>query len=668
MNGANKILTVSYGTFSCTLEGFEDPFSMMKAIAEYFRELAAEDRYFGAEPPTPDAAMLHRLAEREIQRRVEAKIKENGVILRARNDDEPDAAADEMPAAAMAAVSMPMSQPSPIAEQPTPADSVAARLSRIRSRETPIDARTVPAYDEDEDTPVARMAPMPEPEADFGAEVDLVALTASVAEAALAEPEVETAAEAQTEIEATGIEAFTEDDEAQFDAAEAAPEVADLAAAIDLSGDDTVSAILARLSSDDEGQTQDDDFAETSADVAEAAQLDVDDSDEPYAEDLAGPEVAADDEDEDDFEDETIELAASGEEGTTDEAAEDDAGAVLPGRIQRARARIVRLRPADVADAEVVDEAPETAALEDKPVAEEPGRVIRPARPARPQQDPDRSFSAPPPQHPRFDALADESDPAVSRLLAETNSQMEGIENRRRLSAIQHLKAAVAATVAERRAGAAKPVNEEDRIDPYRSVLSRIMRPNQAAGSDEPAEIVKDEAPSEAPAKAPAMAPLVLVSAQRIDLPKTDNVTALRTMQLTNPARPPVLLTELVTREEDEVQPETTDYVDVGDEAALFSDVKGFAEFAERLGAENLPALLEAAAAYAACIEGRTYFSRPQIMRQVDAMTGESATREDALRSFGALLRTGRIIKVKRGQYALSDENDLLAEARKLVG
>jgi hypothetical protein len=665
MNGANKILTVSYGTFSCTLEGFEDPFSMMKAIAEYFRELAAEDRYFGAEPPTPDAAMLHRLAEREIQRRVEAKIKENGVILRARNDAEPDAAADEMPAASMAAVSMPMSQPSQVAEQPARADSVAARLSRIRSREAPIDAQAVPAYDEDEDAPVARMAPLPEPEADFGSEVDLVALTASVAEAALAEPEVEAAAEAQTEMGSTANEAFVADDDAQFDAAEAAPEVTDLAAAIDLSGDDTVSAILARLSSDDEGQTQDDDFAETSA---EAAQFDVDESDAPYAEDLAGPEVAADRDDEDDFEDETIELAASGDEGPTDGAAEDDAGAELPGRIQRARARIVRLRPADVADAEVADEAPEAAAPDDKPVAEEPGRVIRPARPARSQQDPDRTFRAPATQHPRFDALADESDPAVSRLLAETNSQMEGIENRRRLSAIQHLKAAVAATVAERRAGAAKPVNEEDRIDPYRSVLSRIMRPNQAAGSDEPAEIAKDEAPSEVPAKAPAMAPLVLVSAQRIDLPKADNVTTLRTMQLTNPARPPVLLTELVTREEDEVQPETTDYVDVGDEAALFSDVKGFAEFAERLGAENLPALLEAAAAYAACIEGRTYFSRPQIMRQVDAMTGESATREDALRSFGALLRTGRIIKVKRGQYALSDENDLLAEARKLVG
>ena len=129
MVGASKILTVSYGTFSCTLEGFDEPFNTMTAIAEYFRDLAADDRYFGAEPPTPDAAMLHRIAEREMSRRVEARVQDNGVILRATSDAAPGTAA---PHSAREASPL-MFEPDEPVSLPTITESVAAKLQRLRA-------------------------------------------------------------------------------------------------------------------------------------------------------------------------------------------------------------------------------------------------------------------------------------------------------------------------------------------------------------------------------------------------------------------------------------------------------------------------------------------------------------------------------------------------------
>lgn len=777
MIGASKILTVSYGTFSCTLEGFDDPFNTMKAIAEYFRDLAAEDRYFGAEPPQPDAAMLHRIAEREIQRRVEARVQDNGVILRADSEAAPVARLAE-PEPAMAASPAPAVIPAQQAAAVT--ESVAAKLSKLRAAKAgsvaaPLDFPAAAEADEPEAllpdpglaeflSPAVVSGPATHPAADLAAELSVEPGAAAVPEVVfeeeIVEPvvtvspdavaEVETVAEpvpdadviladvirtevgaaaiapveaepveatpvATPEPDSTGLalpegladelddaaaralsdalsgfmsepaalhpeqsaehsveELFPEGDalpddvedilpESALISAAEAPEDVDLAALIagyQPEGDarpESAEAVAATVVESAEVEVESIEVVEIEAvEIVETAPQDLDletligslaeetriaeapaaplATTEPVAETLEDvAEVAAEPVIDD------LAMAEDGDEplAAASPAADEQADAEEPAvarpdateKLQRARARVVRIRRSDAEAASVVTTEPTTVAT-DVPAVE----------------------ASPEPAEPRRKLEVEADDAALNRLIAQTNTEMEGPEAKRRLSAIAHLKAAVAATVAERLTRGKTAPTEAARAEPYRDDLARAVRPQRPEAPG-----VRGERP----------APLVLVSEQRIDRPAP--AAPAQAPAHVSPAHVSPVRPRRVTSAALAVQADDEDDEDE-DGANIFADTRGFVEFAEKLGVRSLPDLMEAAAAYTASVEGRPHFSRPHLIRHLSAARGQEIPREDSLRTFGRLLREGRIEKVKRGQFAVNEGSRFLGEAKKING
>lgn len=78
----SRKLTVSFGAFACTLEGFDDPFPVMRQVVDYFQALAAADPSFGAHPERPDTDYLKSLAQESAGGLVEAELSEGGMVLR----------------------------------------------------------------------------------------------------------------------------------------------------------------------------------------------------------------------------------------------------------------------------------------------------------------------------------------------------------------------------------------------------------------------------------------------------------------------------------------------------------------------------------------------------------------------------------------------------------
>lgn len=738
MVSSNKILTVSYGTFSCTLEGFDNSFDTMKAIAEYFRDLAQDDRYFGAEPPIPDAEMLARIAEREIERRVEARFEKGNLVLRPTDEAEPpqgDVAPGPSSDAALVGATVGVAATA-LAVADTEEEVGTHDLSTLAVGLGDVDMTKLDIRDDavatdvldlsdidlsnlsletDEDSVVTADDVLSDIEdtSDISSIEDLIAEQGSIADRLVAEA-AQDAFDA-TEIEQASKAAVVTDSVADklqriravvASKTQTAPDyIEDEHAMSGPGGDgndenDAVDADLdipgfvdATDASDDAEAVGDNLFTDTIAAVVND-QIAADDDEFDDQDDAILPDMSFDD-DEDDAHSELkalrakiaqLEAQAAAAQPPVDEdtaalfAAHEDHDEDAPLFFDEADdeddvapepliARVSKAKRSDVeaalaaGDLEEYDDEDEDG--DDLPDAQTahpvPGRdkstltAEQEAELAREladlhaeiEQDEDWDFDdddetgdlsafteeqeeaahanvrkavkmTSPARAMLTDTSIEEDNGSVDRLADKTETEMDEPEGNRRRSAIAHLRAAVAATKADRILGLnKKPVDEEV---PYREDLADAVRPRRPKVT---------EARSERPAPV-RPAPLKLVAEQRVDAAPS----------AATPVRPRRVM-------------RNTDSADTSESMA--ADDTGFAEFADNQGAHTLPELLEAAAAYMSFVEGRDQFSRPQLMTKLLQAEGEASSREERLRSFGQLLREGKIEKKGGGRFAASD-------------
>lgn len=723
MVSSSKILTVSYGTFSCTVEGFEDPLAVVKDTTQFFRGVVKEDRFFGAEPPQfdaelagemmraqiaadesdgrltvrpalsqassgaltaalsavparavpqqpeaapqedtlPDDAMLEeaaRLAE-EAEAKEQAEIQTDVAAFDAKAQTEADHSPATVAALADADAEPDMIAPeatAPVAESvsPTAPESIAARLERIRNVVADSHEDATPEVDLEDDGPV-------DEESNF----DNSTLSAMLADYETGNAPLESAD--------TAPEDALSDETAQDDAWAGLTESTAIDDTYeedtdfeDLIPDGSVSDVdLSSLVADSSVTGQDQsDSVETHADVVSApveeavseagpqesvvAHAEPETAQEPIEQPAPEParpalrarvvkvkravfdkavsegqleEVEDDDQDdaalsraeEDELarELEAVKAELSGDLTGWDDDEEED----LSGEAEWEQDLVDALDGGE-SDAETLDR--------DTPVDDVPADSDAVSGKDTIQAAVDGVRKAVKMASPARAMLTEKSveDDDASRILDQTNTELEEPEGNRRRSAIAHLRAAVAATRADRLLGR-KP-DAEEQAEPYREDLATVVRPRR------PQQTARTERPATPDTARPA--PLKLVAEQRVE----DSAQPVNEA----PQTP--------------VRPRRVSVAD--DPMPAGADLEGgFADYAESVGAQELPELLEAAAAYMSFVEGRDQFSRPQLMTTVRQAEQEDFSREDRLRSFGQLLREGKIEKTSGGRFTASE-------------
>ena len=729
--GDNKILTVSYGTFSCTLEGFEDPFSTMKNIAEYFRDLAAGDRFFGAEPPQPDPEMLQSIAEQTIKARVNAQLSDNNLVL-----SQEGASGSAAPAAPVVAAAAVAPQVMPMAQPAAPGvETVAEKLQRIRavvSRETAQDAffsedqhveeftaeTTAPfgSFEDDPDNapvadatvadPVTEETEVEAPVADVDEvedTTDFVSDTPSLEEEATSEVAVEDTFEAEEDeapVAALLDENFEEETTSEMPEIDLAALTADAAPVEDIEApttedsveDEPEAPVAEQIVADEvvdevETPSEEVDFADedaalesalasitseetTAEELSDATEEEVDVVDDAVAREDAA-EAAVDSvlgriDDEDGEKEEVAprrrivvqkitreDLRAARKDNAETEDQSDVTGEtladdMLPPEEEAELQRELAALQGDITEEVVAEELPveeETLELDDDLSDALSSMVSEDAS----VYEAEEKEAARATRLARREAIVEEDVSDVERLMDATTSRIDHDESSNRRASIAHLKAAVAATKADSSMVEAAQEQEARERDQYAEDLARVVRPERAQ-------------PRPDRAKTDRPAPLVLVSELRIDKDEEENAdqtdAAAQAVADEGPVRP-----RRVSRA---ALDEADEPVSIEDEN-LFNDPdqSSFAEYAAAANALELPDLLEAAAAYYTYVESTEQFTRPMLMRKIASISARDGfSREAGLRSFGTLLREGKLVKGTDGKFVIAKSSRFTPEAR----
>lgn len=619
MGDTTKILAVSYGTFSCRLEGFDDSVETMKSVVSYFHELAGHDRFMDMEPQQPDMDTLAELTAEQTGEEVVAEGGPGHVSLRVKKDAEEEEERPSLRLRRPGRVTRVLTEPGVdplLGVDDEDDDLLAEELAALDDDEQDVDENdiTLMSDDEDEDDmPVADEA-----EDEDGIEDDM--LNAAVEELDEAEP-VESTPAAYTP-EPTDLPADSDDSVAaklqriravvgRGHVAPAAPadEEAEASAETEQSGADApLSLRLADLARQNAELDADDAEAVAEEEIIDALEDDLAEEDAAFDEnDAVEAELTEEDEAEEEAvaEDVTSEPLvlteaepADAPEMTEDMAGDDDTAE--PEEVAELEETVeAAAEDDDDADQSAELELNEDEAAEDEVAAVEEADDAEAEEPQVAMRRQNRSKRA---------DLPENDDEAMRRILTQADERLAEPEGRRHRDAFAQLKAAVAATEAARQLG-----------DP-----GAATRDSDEAFRD---DLDAHETTDDTQSGRPLSTPLKLVASQLVDVneqPADDAAARLR---------------QIASKK------------DAGGAGG-----SGFAEFAREKGATELADLLEAAAAYIAFVEGDDDFSRPQVMKKVQMASSDQFSREDGLRSFGRLLRQSKIIKLNNGRFQIAED------------